>query len=93
MCLYQTREDRTDDTGGLCVRQMTFVLADSIIGTFEANGIFGLAPGSNEQSYIDQMYSQGQVANLKVGLNYEDPADDFAISTITFGDWDLNQVD
>lgn len=72
---------------------MTFVLADSIIGTFEANGIFGLAPGSNEQSYIDQMYSQGQVANLKVGLNYEDPADDFAISTITFGDWDLNQVD
>jgi hypothetical protein len=50
MCLYQTREERTDDTGVMCVRQMPFLLSESIIGNFEANGVVGLSPGEN--SYI-----------------------------------------
>ena len=29
---------------------------------------------------------------MKVGLNYEDPSDKSSVSTISFGDWDLNQV-
>lgn len=30
---------------------------------------------------------------MKVGLNYENPNDKSAVSTITFGDWDMNQVE
>ena len=88
MCLYQTREHRTDQTGFLCVRQMPFLLAKDIIGEFTANGVLGLAPGEN--SYISQLHSQGQVPEMKVGMNFEDPSDKSSISTMTFGYFDLD---
>ena len=55
------------------MRQMPFLLVDSQIGNFEANGVIGLAPTNDEKSYIYQLYSQEQVSDLKVGINYENP--------------------
>ena len=61
-----------------------------MIGEFESNGIIGLAPTTNDKSFIDQLYAQGQATELRVGLNYENPNDKSAVSTITFGayEWD-----
>jgi len=53
MCLVQNRNDRRDDTGRLCVRNMPFVSVSGIIGDFEANGIIGLAPHMHERSYVN----------------------------------------
>lgn len=72
---------------------MPFLLVDSQIGNFEANGVIGLAPTNDEKSYIYQLYSQEQVSDLKVGINYENPEDKDSVSTITFGEWDFQQVE
>ena len=53
MCLVQTRNDRTDNTGKLCVRNMPFVSVSGIIGDFNANGIIGLAPHMFERSFVN----------------------------------------
>jgi hypothetical protein len=56
MCLVQTRNERTDNSGTLCVRNMPFVSVSGIIGDFNANGIVGLAPHMHERSFINQLY-------------------------------------
>ena len=38
------------------------------------------------------MYKQQEIKEKKVGLNFEDPADQSLVSTATFGEWDYNQV-
>jgi len=38
------------------------------------------------------MYNQGQIKKMIVGLNFEDPANKDAVSTITFGYWDENSI-
>jgi len=53
MCLYQVRNNRADDTGRLCVRNMPFVSVTRIIGNFNPNGIIGLAPNMHERSYVN----------------------------------------
>jgi len=63
-----------------------------LIGTFEANGIIGLAPGNNDKSYVNQLHEQGAIQERKVGLNYEDPDDSNSISTISFGFFDYSQI-
>jgi len=52
MCLKQARNDRTDDTGSFCVGEMEFLVAESLIGDFEANGVLGLAPTGGKMSII-----------------------------------------
>lgn len=59
MCLIQTRHEKTDSSGSLCVRGMPFVAVDNIIGDFDFNGIVGLAPGKSENSYVHNLYEQG----------------------------------
>ena len=71
---------------------MPFLLVDRVIGNFEANGIIGLAPGDDEKNYIHQLYAQGVVEELKVGLNFENPADFDSQSKIAFGGWDYSQI-
>lgn len=68
---------------------MPFLLVDSVIGNFDANGVIGLAPTNDRRSYIHQLYAQGQVNDMKVGLNFENPLDTDSVSTITFGEWDF----
>ena len=77
----------------MCIRQMPFLLPTQIIGRFEANGIIGLAPGNDQSSYVHQLYNQGQISSIKVGMNFEDPLDKKSISTMTFGDFDYSQVE
>lgn len=45
ICLAQSRNDRRDDTGRMCVRGMPFLDVTNINGDFNANGVVGLAPG------------------------------------------------
>ena len=44
ICLYQVRNDRSWDTGKMCVHQMQFLAAEEVIGDFAASGVIGLAP-------------------------------------------------
>ena len=75
MCQYQTRNDRTDSSGRMCVRWQKFMAVDDIEGDFEANGIFGLAPVHDDRSYIRNLFLQGQINEDRIGMNYEDPND------------------
>ena len=72
---------------------MQFNLVDKVIGNFDANGVIGLAPTGDSKSYIDGLFGQGVITDLKVGLNFENPSDRDQLSTITFGSWDFDQVD
>lgn len=92
MCLYQTRNDRSDSTGKMCVRNQPFVSVTKLIGEFQANGVIGLAPNSHDKSYVNQLHQQGAIENRQVGLNFEDPDDAASISTITFGYFDYSQI-
>lgn len=56
ICLAQNRNERRDDTGRMCVRDMPFLditTINTINGGFSANGILGLAPNLKEKSFID----------------------------------------
>lgn len=55
MCLKQNRNSRTDETGEFCVNDMEFLLAHSVMGGFEANGVVGLAPSGGDNSIIEQL--------------------------------------
>ena len=92
MCLYQPKNDRSDSTGRMCVRNQPFVAVTQLIGEFSANGVIGLAPNSHEKSYVYQLKEQGAIENLQVGLNFEDPSDISQVSTITFGYFDYSQI-
>ena len=59
ICLNQNRNDRRDDTGRLCVRDMPFVSINSVTGDFRAMGVVGLAPDNEGKSYVSQLYEQG----------------------------------
>jgi len=71
---------------------MPFISVESINGHFSANGIVGLAPGGNEESFVNHLFEQGQIPKRVVGLNFEDPTDRSQVSTITFGYIDYNQI-
>ena len=95
MCLKQAKKDRTLASGKICVRHQPFLKVNSIIGTFEADGILGLGPSPDENdqtSFINNLYYQGIILLRRVGLNFEDPTDDNSVSQITFGFFDYNQV-
>lgn len=92
ICVLQTTNKKTDKSGKLCVRQMPFLAVDEITGEFGANGILGLGPSNDKRSYVNQLYYQGQIDEQVVGLNYENPADKTAASTVTFGYLDYKQV-
>jgi hypothetical protein len=64
----------------MCVRNMPFTCVDSLIGSFEANGIIGLAPNSHELSYVNSLFEQGVIESKKVGLNFENPSDTTSVS-------------
>lgn len=51
-----------------------------------------MAPGSNEESFVNHLFEQGQIPKRVVGLNFEDPTDRSQVSTITFGYIDYNQI-
>jgi hypothetical protein len=53
MCLIQTLNDRTDDTGRICVSNMPFFVPETTLGEFEAEGVLGLAPSLDGRSYIE----------------------------------------
>lgn len=69
----------------MCVKNMPFLSVDSIIGEFSEMGVIGLAPSNIESSYVWNLFSQGQIPHVLVGLNFEDQTDGFKISMITFG--------
>jgi hypothetical protein len=76
MCLYQVRNDRTWDTGKMCVRNMEFLAAEEVIGEFAANGVVGLAPSKDDKTnFVANLYSQGVIDHMVVGLNFENPLD------------------
>lgn len=93
MCLSQNRDERTDATGKICVRGMPFVLVDNINGDFGANGVFGLAPGSDATSYLENLFNQGQIKERVIGMNFENPDDKNSVSSITFGYIDYNEIE
>lgn len=64
MCLYQISNNRNDNTGNMCVKDMPFISTQSIIGDFEANGIIGLAPNNHERSYINKLFNEKKIDNL-----------------------------
>lgn len=74
----------------MCVRNMPFISVTKIIGDFEANGVIGLAPNSNNDAYVNQLFMQDQIKYKYVGLNFEDPEDNSQMSTITFGHFDYS---
>ena len=37
----------------MCVRNMPFISANRVIGEFEANGIIGLAPNTQNDAYVN----------------------------------------
>jgi hypothetical protein len=54
-----------------------------------------LGPGTNgknvDRSIVKQLYRAGQISELKVGLNYENPWDlDSFVSAIHFGYFDYS---
>jgi hypothetical protein len=53
---------------------MPFFLPENTLGQFEAQGILGLAPSMDGRSYVEQLYNQGEIPRMLVGLNFEDPA-------------------
>lgn len=62
MCLYQIRDNRTMDSGRMCANSLEFIIAEDVIGDFEANGVLGLAPWDDpKQSYIDTLYRDGKI--------------------------------
>lgn len=52
----------------------------------------GLAPNFKSKSYVENLFSQGQISDKIVGLNYEDPNDQNSVSTVSFGYYDFNQI-
>jgi hypothetical protein len=52
MCLKQHRNQRTEETGMYCLKDQQFLLATSVIGEFEANGVVGLAPSCGDESIV-----------------------------------------
>jgi hypothetical protein len=71
---------------------MPFFMPEDIIGYFEADGVLGLAPSLNGKSFIHHLHNQGQIEKMIVGLNFEDPANKQAVSSVTFGYWDENHI-
>ena len=59
MCLKQLRGDRTKETGTFCLDDQEFLLATSMIGRFDANGIVGLAPTGGIKSIVEQLKHSG----------------------------------
>ena len=93
MCLKQQRDNRTLASGSYCVKNQEFLLASSVIGGFNANGVIGLAPTGSSLSYIENMKKQGQLQSMVVGINYENPIDTNQKSVITFGQINFDEID
>lgn len=79
----------------MCVQNQVFLAIQEINSTTNKDGFIGLGPPKigNDQSYVVSLKEQGQIIDLKVGLNYESNSDQSQISTITFGYFDLTQMD
>lgn len=92
MCLYQVQNDRTTETGKLCVKDLEFVDVTDVIGDFSANGILGLAPSHSEKSIVTQLMRQKKISQEVVGLNFEDPSNTREISKVSFGAIDTNEI-
>lgn len=54
---------------------MEFLLAETVIGDFEANGVLGLAPSGSVTNYVQALKENGVIDKAIVGLNYENPMD------------------
>lgn len=95
MCLYQPRvNERTLDTGSMCLRDMNILVANNIItSSWEPQGVLGLAPGQGANSFVQRLYDQGAIKQRVVGLNFENPDDTDQASTVTFGELDYNQIE
>ena len=94
MCLYQVamQHERTPQSGRLCANNQTLLVVEHITGSFNANGIVGLAPSNDERSLVKKLKDSGQIDKAIVSLNYEDPSDSTQASTITFGEIDPSQI-
>ena len=94
ICLSQVTNERTWETGKMCVQNMEFVATEEVIGEFTANGVLGLAPTKKgQQSFIDQLQVQGVIDHRIVGLNFENPLDTDQASKISIGQIDYNEVE
>ena len=59
MCLSQKQNDRTDLSGHFCVLAQEFILAKSMVGGIDANGVLGLAPSLSNNSYVGSLKREG----------------------------------
>ena len=74
--MIQPRNERSWEKGTMCVRGLHFLMAEEVIGEFEATGVVGLAPSKNkDNSIIELLYNQNQIQEKRVGLNFENPLD------------------
>ena len=82
------------DFGRMCVNSLNFIVAEEIIGEFDANGVLGLAPSEDpKQSYVDTLYRDGMISQRVVGLNYENPLDTDQKSKISIGSIDYSEIE
>lgn len=95
MCLQQIKTNRKYSTGRFCVSDFEFILATSIIGKVEANGVLGLGPNGGENSFVQSLKMHGQFPNQRaiVGINFENPLDTDQKSTISLGEINYDEVE
>lgn len=93
MCLKQMRYERTKASGTFCVDSQEFLLATSVDGEFNANGVVGLAPSGSSKSYVQSLKKNGQIKQAIVGINFEDPLDTDQKSIINFGSVNFEEVE
>jgi hypothetical protein len=61
-CLYQVgREEKTDASGKLCAKDLEFIVADSITGDLNAEGVLGLAPNNDNRSFMKKLKENGAI--------------------------------
>ena len=92
MCLYQTTNNRTPQSGRMCARSMNFYAVNQIFGSFDASGVVGLAPRQSEDSLIYKLFKQDQITNYTIGMNFERPNDVNSISELHLGYYDFGEV-
>ena len=95
MCLIQNQErERKFDTGIMCVNNSVFLAVNEVFSQYQGNGFIGLGPqnATDDVSFVFQLFNQNVIDKLIVGLNFENPLDPNLVSTITFGYFDINQI-
>lgn len=69
------------------------MLATSINGNFEANGVLGLSPAGGARSILHRLWESGQIERQIFGLNFENPIDTDQRSVVKIGEVDYDEVE